>query len=325
MTNFPGLETKKKTDFDNFAQELIPIRAHINDVGKELESRTEEPEIKISSLPTLSKRLHGLQRKRLYVVGARTGMAKTALVLQMAKDIALQDKKVIYISLESTKEELIERMFCNIYEIDNEAIQRGNFKFYQEQWAEFNKVIEKMPFIIVNRIGRSISDVQKIIDTMEPKPDLIVVDYIQMVAVMGKEALTSISEFMKDFRSVCINNNLVGIIVSQVNRSSDGEVPSMAQLKGAGTLEENCDVCILLHKTTDKDGNIKKYHFIVAKNRFGRADYGVDIGYEGKYFKFIDKGYCVETETKTENNKQKNEITENNKINWNEEEEEWRS
>lgn len=215
---------------------MTPIRYHAKTLGEELLERKATPEIAIKSLPSLNLKMHGMHRRRLYVVGARSGMAKTAFVLQIACDMALQGKRVLFVSLESTKSELLERIFCNWFEIDNFELLRGGFSKYETEWEEFQRRLETLPLIVCEGLGKSIPEIRKLFETLEPAPDVIVLDYVQMVSTMGREAITTISEFVKAFRKFCIEKNVAGILVSQLNRDADSVVPTMAQLKGAGCI-----------------------------------------------------------------------------------------
>ena len=67
----------------------------------------------------INHKLFGLKRGRLHLIGARSSHGKSAMSLQIAYDLASQGKKVLFLSLEMTNAEMVERIFCNVYKINN--------------------------------------------------------------------------------------------------------------------------------------------------------------------------------------------------------------
>ena len=271
----------------------IKISHCLEDVKQILTDRSKEQDMEITSLPILSRKIWGIQRRRLYVVGARTGIGKSAFAVQCAYDVAKQGKKVLFLSLESTVSEMVERIFCNRYEIDNFDLTCGHFEKYQKEWIEFEKELTGLKFIISDSIGRTMPEIKSLLEKMDDKPDLLVIDYIQMIKGLTKQKNEDIAEFVKDLRIMAVKNNMAVWLVSQVNREGgQGEMPTLAQLKGSGVLEEHPDVVFLLHSKSDDLGDIKNYYFYVAKNRNGRVG-NVKMNYCGKHYKFRDEHALV--------------------------------
>ena len=271
---------------------IVKISHCVDEVKKVLSDRSKEQEMPITSLPNLSKKIWGIQRKRLYVIGARTGIGKSAFAIQCAYDVAKQGKKVLFLSLESTVSEIIERIFCNRYSIDNFSLTCGHFEDYHSQWEEFTKELTSLKFLISDSIGSTMPEIQSILQRMTEKPDLLVIDYIQMIKGITKQKNEDIAEFVKELRLMAVRNNMAIWLVSQVNREGDGEMPTLAQLKGSGVLEEHPDVVFLLHATTEETGSIKNYYFYVAKNRNGLTG-KVKMQYFGKHYQFKDAPVVV--------------------------------
>lgn len=266
---------------------LIKISHALTDVKQILNDRKKEQEMPIASLPSLSSKIWGVQRGKLYVIGARTGIGKSAFTIQICFDLALQGKKVLFLSLESTIAEVIERIFCNRFSVDNFDLTCGKFDRYQEEWQKFEKELLGLKFLISDSIGRTMNEIQDIVDKMQEKPDILAIDYIQMIKNISKQKNEDIAEFVKFLRNTAVRNNMAVLLVSQINREGEGEMPTLAQLKGSGVLEEHPDVVFLLHAKPDDAGDIKKYYFFVAKNRNGRIG-KINISYLGKFYKFID-------------------------------------
>jgi len=266
---------------------------HLSDYLKSTENillaRTEKPALPITSMTDINKKIWGLPKGKMTVIGARTSQGKTSFVLQLALDILMSGKSVHYFSFEMTKEQIIERMFCNIYKVDNYSLLSGKFTDYYSLWDDFKDYLSNLRVVMSNDFGQSWKDIERFLDSLTVKPDVIIVDYIQAVARASVEGKGFIDEYIRQFREICINHNIAGVIVSQLNRQTvaDGKtVPNLHNLKGSGFIEELCDLCLLLEWTGKKE---QKNDFVVnvAKNRNGRTGI-IKVKYEPEFYKFSD-------------------------------------
>lgn len=258
----------------------------------ELKSRAEEPKLSLHTLPNFNRKIWGL-KYGLTVIGARTSMGKSAFALQLAYDLADQKHHVLFLSLEMTTESMIERLFCNLMEIDNFDMLTGKLKtnpLYWDKWATFSKLMD-IPLMLSCGIGSSFDQINDIIDLLKPKPAVIIVDYIQAIRSSRNER-EEMNEYIRKFREVCLKNNIAGILCSQVGRAvfeEGNREPALANLKGTGVLEEHSDTCILLHweHFYKPEADPNKYKIIIAKQRNGRTGEYV-LHFEPKYYKFYD-------------------------------------
>ena len=276
----------------DFTQEIGKM-GHLSDYLKRTENillaRTEKPALPITSMTDINKKIWGLPKGKMTVIGARTSQGKTSFVLQLALDILMSGKSVHYFSFEMTKEQIIERMFCNMYKIDNYALLSGKFTDYYSLWDDFKDYLSNLRVVMSNDFGQSWKDIERFLDSLTVKPDVIIVDYIQAVARASVEGKGFIDEYIRQFREICIKQNVAGVIVSQLNRQTvaDGKtVPNLHNLKGSGFIEELCDLCLLLEWTGKKE---QKNDFVVnvAKNRNGRTGI-IKVKYEPEFYKFSD-------------------------------------
>ena len=281
---------------EKFILSLKNVPDALPGLKKELESRTDEPKLSLQTLPHFNRKIWGL-KIGLTIIGARTSMGKSSFVTQIAYDLAMQGHYVLFLSLEMTVENIIERLFCNIEEVDNFDMLCGKFKlnpFYQEKWQDFEQKME-IPLKISCGIGRTFEEINKLLEFLEPKPEVIIVDYIQMIRVLRNER-EEMNEYIRKFREICIKNNIAGILCSQLNRKvvEDGDNrPQLSNLKSSGFQEEHADTVILLNwehfYNWENDKKIKENDFrvYIAKQRNGRiGDYL--LYYEPQYYKFKD-------------------------------------
>jgi len=291
------------TYIEKFITELKPIHKSLVGVEQELLNRTNEPKLSLTTLPTFNRKIWGL-KTGLTIIGARTSMGKSALALQFAYDLANQMKETLFLSLEMNVESMIERLFCNVCEVDNYFLLTGTFKNdleQQEKWGTFKKLV-KIPLMLSCGIGKTFEEINQTIDLLNPKPKVIFVDYIQAIKFARNER-EEMNEYIRKFREICLKNNIAGVLCSQVGRAvfEDGnKEPCLANLKGSGFLEEHADTVMLLNWQHFYDPKVDKneYKIIIAKQRNGRIGEYL-LHYKPEYYRFYDIN--KNEEPKTEN------------------------
>jgi replicative DNA helicase len=247
-------------------------------VRKDLIERSDSPLFPITSLEHLNRKVWGL-RKGLNIIAARTSHGKSCLGLQFAWDFAKKGIPTLVMSLEDDKETIIERLFSNIKEVDNYDLLTGCFKHradYQKDWDEF---IEEIPkeLLITDGIGSSFEEVNYMLESLEPKPKCVIIDYIQAIKYTGKNERENLNEYIRQFREICLKNGIAGILMAQMNRMAvleNRQEPTLENLKGTGVLEEHADLVLILQwEYFYKRDEAKKNDFTiyVAKNKRGRT------------------------------------------------------
>lgn len=228
-------------------------------------------EIQVSYLPRFNEIIFGFERKKLIVVGSRPSEGKSTFCLQMAYELSLKFK-VLYISLEMTREEAMFRLMCYVSRIENVGFYRQSVSS-AGPLDELREGIKDRTLIVSEEIGRTWEEVENILfELRSDPPDIIFLDYIQCIQTNGKK-LEAIEDYIKRFRKMAIDSNFCLFICSQINRQNISETkePTMEGLKNTGFLEEHADKVILLYypckrtPNTDKD----KFKIIVAKNKNG--------------------------------------------------------
>ena len=276
---------------------VLAAKHYLPLLGEELKRRGNKPELELKTLPDISEKLWGIGTRELMVIGARTSQGKTTFSLQVCMDLASQGIPCVYLSLEMTKLSILERLFCNYCNIHNDGLKRGGFMNYQNEWKVFCDQINKIPLIITEGIGKSWSQIDALIERMNPKPKVIILDYIQCVSGSGFEKREVIDEYIRHFRQMAIEYNFAAIICSQINRagaSEDGSLPDLHNLKGTGYLEELADKILLLHYPYfyNHECDPNEYILRLAKNRNGRTGMS-KLRFIPEYFKFEDEGKVV--------------------------------
>ena len=198
------------------------------------------------------------------------------------------------------------RMLSNMCDVDANEIRYNisQKRYLTDQIQEFFKNKDSdgkrlFPMLLAYNIGLKVDDLNHLIADLE-KPDLVIVDYIQAIRKLDFDKLTTMNNYIVDFRSLCVEHGFCGILVSQINRSAMEEKekrPYLWQLKGSGTIEEHADVVMLCHWDYfySNDANTKHVYSInVAKNRQGETT-TVTVDYKPECYRFRDAGDAAET------------------------------
>lgn len=272
--------------------ELVNVGDLFIPLVEQIRQRKKEPELPISTLPSLNEMMWGIRKRKLTVIGARTSQGKSSFAVQLCYDLAMQDKKIVFFSLEMENIECAERLMAYSLEIHNKALLRGEGYNLEQRAIDLGEKIKKKKFFISDCIGRTWQEINGIIEVWHKNgtvPDMIVLDYIQNIKGSGS-AKEAIDEYIRRFREMAIRYNFAAVLCSQVNRTSqesEDKAPQLHQLKSTGFLEEHSDIVLLLHWPYfyDKDKDKNHFELNIAKNKLGETGW-MNIRYYPEFFMF---------------------------------------
>ena len=218
--------------------------------------------IHVTGLPTgfyeLDEWTCGLQNGEMIIVAGRPSMGKTSLALNIAEHIGLMEKiPVAIFSLEMGKQQLAERFLCSISEIDSQKVRRGllsdaGYKKLANACAELSET----PIYIDDTSTLTPLELRAKARRLKSKHDIrcVVVDYLQLMHLgyvrveSRQQEITTISRYIK---ALARELNIPVIVLSQLNRSPEGREghrPFMSDLRESGSIEQDADVVMLLHR-----------------------------------------------------------------------------
>jgi len=270
-----------KTAPEIFAMSWVDVLKHKGD-----------PEIKILSLPKLTEKLWGLQRKKMLVIAGRTSQAKTSLAMQVAKDVAKQGYRVYYFSLEESEEDLILRLFCNVAGISYSVLLYEPDK-YEKQAQEFSEFLKGFPLVIMYKLGVTVRELYQVIEDL-PRVDVVIVDYLQCIRKLDNDKVETINDYIVRFRELCVKKDICGILVSQINREAMNEKerrPQIWQLKGSGAIEEHADQVLLTfwdYFYSNKEDRRYNFEVIIGKNKNGPTG-KIRLLFYPEYYRFEEQ------------------------------------
>ena len=260
---------------------LTPLYEVYDEMKEDIFSRERTPKFPIG-LTCIDDLLWGIHKKHLITIGARTSQGKSAFAINMVRHLADTKKKIVFMSLEMSRSQILERIMCNVCNINNIALQRGEgHSDVRRNEKIFENWVNTADVLIDDRYGYRFEDVKEVCEAI--RPDFVFIDYIQMISAAGfRTKLDAIESYVRRIKQLSMELNFGIILLSQINRGGAAD-PSMSSYKGAGILEEHSDVCIVLIWNWEEG----EFHVTVEKNRHGKTGKFRDE-FEPQYSRFRD-------------------------------------
>ena len=224
----------------------------------------------------------GMRGGDMIVLAARPGMGKSSAAMQIAEHVAVDHKKrVLVFSLEMTSTSLMERMIKSRSKVPVQAMLSRTMTEYQlTALRRATNEIKEAPILCDDSSGKSIGYIKSVCRRAHQKEalDMVVIDYIQLVRGDSKRSRDNrtceIEEVSNGIKELAKDLNIPVLALAQLNRDPDKRQgrPSMSDLKGSGSLEQDADICILMNfheEEVDTFSQTPKMEFIVAKQREG--------------------------------------------------------
>jgi replicative DNA helicase len=252
---------------------------------------------------------NGLHPGQMVIVAARPGVGKSTLGLDFARSAAIRHNLATgFFSLEMTKSEIVMRLIAAEASVFLGNIRTGNLG--DDEWHRIaNRMgqISAAPLFIDDSPNLTMMEIRAKARRLKQRNDLklIVIDYLQLMT-SGKRVenrQVEVSEFSRQVKLLAKELDVPVVALSQLNRSAekrDDKRPQLADLRESGSLEQDADVVILLHrddmygdKTETQPGGdflAKKggtATFILAKHRNGETG-KINVAFQGHYSRFAD-------------------------------------
>lgn len=259
------------------------------DMALDIGARTEVPDYP-TGIQSLDRVIHGLHRKQLMILAARTSHGKSALAGQMFLHLAKLGKPSVYVSLEMSEATVYERMLCNEYDINSANLRCGIAQEVETAKLMMNDFLLRSirwPMEVVP-IGRRVRDIKFILQEMHP--EVLFIDHAQQISQLGyRGKYEALSDYVTCVQSMAIEYNCAIVLLSQINRQGADADHGLNYLKGSGELEECCDQCLkLVWPFRDgKSEDPNEYHINVEKNRHGACEQ-IKVHFDPRFLKFSE-------------------------------------
>lgn len=295
----------------NIKSDVQQINPIVKEAIKRIEiARTQEGGLSgiSSGFTELDKFTYGWQRSDLIIIAARPAMGKTAFVLSMAKNIAIDNNKnVAVFSLEMSNIQLVNRLLMNVCEIEGDKIKTG--KLEEDEWERLTqslKKLDKAPFFIDDTPSLSIAELRSKARRLksEHKIDIIIIDYLQLMNAGLSNKFGSreqeVSMISRSLKALAKELDIPIIALSQLNRGvenragSEGKRPQLSDLRESGAIEQDADMVCFIHRPEyykiTEDPNTSESligigEIIIAKHRNGAVG-DVRLRFKASYARF---------------------------------------
>lgn len=263
----------------------------------------------ISGVPTgfidLDKLTSGWQRSDMIVIAARPAMGKTAFVLSMARNTAVDyNMGVAVFSLEMSSVQLVKRLIASEARLSAEKLRKGDLA--EHEFQQLHSRIAKLasaPLFIDDTPGISVFDLRAKCRRlkMQHNIDMVIIDYLQLMTVGGSKGQGNreqeISTISRSIKEIAKELNVPIIALSQLSRSVEqrggDKRPVLSDLRESGAIEQDADIVSFIYRPeyygfdTDEAGNSNKGvgEIIVAKHRNGGLD-SVRLRFIGEFARF---------------------------------------
>jgi replicative DNA helicase len=268
---------------------------HIGEAGQEVVARLKErptEAICFSGLWSLDQAAGGFLAGETVVIAARPGVGKTALAMQIGLHNARQGRPGLFVSLEMSRTELVARVLCGMAEVDNLQLRRGQVTASDVQKIEAAAAeARSIGCWIWDPPKATVSQIESMAKLAVLKHNIrwLVVDYIGLIGTGGRrvDRREHIGHCSRTLKELSKELGIPVFILAQLNREAANNVPGLEHLKESGDIEQDADVVLFVHKTTDWDKQRDEYKLIVAKHRHGEIG-SKDIEFDGKRTLFTD-------------------------------------
>ncbi len=249
----------------------------------------------------------GWQRSDLIIIAARPAMGKTAFVLSMAKNMAVNyNIPVAIFSLEMSNLQLVNRLISNVCELESQKIKSGQLTSLEwDQLMSRVKHLYSAPMYIDDTPSLSIFELRTKARRLvrEHNVEIIIIDYLQLMNASGMKFGSreqEVSMISRSLKQLAKELNIPIIALSQLNRSvesrqtGDGKRPQLSDLRESGAIEQDADIVCFIHRPEyytksdqDASGNDIRglAEFIVAKHRSGSVD-DIKMRFKARFARF---------------------------------------
>jgi replicative DNA helicase len=288
--------------------QINPVIKDAIDKIREASKRTDGLSGCPSGFTDLDRMTSGWQASDLVIIAARPAMGKTAFVLSMTKQMALDHKKgVAVFSLEMSNLQLVNRLIVSETELPAEKIKNGNLT--KQEWDQLDTKIARLidaPIFVDDTPGLSIFELRAKCRRLKKQHNIsiIIIDYLQLMTASGMNPGSreqEVSMISRNLKGLAKELNVPIIALSQLNRGvenragAEGKRPQLSDLRESGAIEQDADMVCFIHRpeyykiTEDEQGNslIGVGEIIIAKHRNG-ATGDVRLRFRSELARFED-------------------------------------
>lgn len=259
-----------------------------------VEALDEKPQFVSTPWPALDRIIGGFRPGGLYVVAARPGIGKTVVGLQVARELA-KSGPVGFVSLEMGEHEIQTRLVASMGSVTMDTLT--NHQLTESDWHRFADVraeLERLSLFVHDGLSTSLQ-VVSFARTLHRMGGMrgLVIDYLTLLRTGEKHESRrlEVEAMTRTFKQLAQRLGIPVILLSQLNRQGLARgkgkpaPPRVEDLRESGSIEQDADVVMLLHRESARSGELKVF---VAKNRHG-SEGEFALGWEGQFARAVPK------------------------------------
>lgn len=273
---------------DSLRQEFFAVREVLDEAWERID-RLHKGDGALRGVSTgfadLDNYLAGLQKSDLIVLASRPSLGKTSLALNIARNVALDEKKAVGIfSLEMSREQLIDRLIASEANVDLWRLRTGRLRAEGPQndfvlVRDAMEVLSQAPIFMDDSPSPTVMEIRAKARRLQAEHELglVVIDYLQLINGPGnaESRVQEVSEISRALKGMAKELNVPVLAVSQLSRGVEMRhpaIPKLSDLRDSGTIEQDADVVMFIYRE-DKDKrnsdkkNIAEIH--IEKHRNG--------------------------------------------------------
>lgn len=244
-----------------------------------------------TGIPHLTRLLGGgWKGGKQVIIAARPSVGKSSLAMRFCLTAALAGAPSAFLSQEMGNDELVDRAAATLGRLDLENVISG--KLSDDEWSRLCEAVDtirQLPLHLDDQAALTLADISAKARMLKRQHGLklLVIDYIQLCAG-GKDKDNrhhQIEQLSRGLKNLAKQLDICIVTLSQLNREVEKRQngkPILSDLKESGSIEEDADVVLLLHRLTEGENGFRTIHCDVPKNRQGKTG-AVTLGFDGRY------------------------------------------
>ena len=247
------------------------------ETSTEIEKNTlQKPDYTLyTGITDLDKMICGLHKQELTIIGARPGVGKTTLALQIAEHIAERGTETAIISLEMSDTQVIQKLISRRARINSYKMRMGTLETKElEQIGVVSAEIAELPIHLITK-ARTIQHIENIARKLKNKNNLglMIIDYIQLIKNKGKfnSREQEVADITRTLKLLSLELNIPIIGLCQLNRNAARQEPTLADLRESGAIEQDADNILFLYQEAESTETVADITLKLAKQRAGET------------------------------------------------------
>jgi len=230
----------------------------------------------------------GLNKSDFILIGARPAMGKTSFALNIARNVSLLGKrKVLFFSLEMTKEQLAQRVLATEARVQGNKMRTGDFE--PDDWTRLGlatAVLNDCELYFDDTSNITVQEMKARIRRLK-NVDCVFIDYLGLMKsdIKKENRVQEVTDITRGLKLMAKDLNIPVICCAQLSRGTEGRGkthrPQLADLRESGSIEQDADIVLMLYRAEyykdeiengddeSREGDANKVEVIIAKNRHG--------------------------------------------------------